>query len=74
MNYMIYAKHKDDKHFGPMKLQNGSVGVGLVYATLIRDAERAKLYADKLTAAGSDFTFQVRVAGRGTIVYEPHKV
>ena len=69
MNYMIYGKHKEDKHYGAMNLANGSVGVGLVFATLIPDVDRAKGYADLLTSECPDFTFQVREAGKSKIVY-----
>ena len=71
MNYMIYSKHKDDKRFGPMNLADGKVGVGLVFATLIPDEEKAKEYADKLTEQCPDFAFQVRVAGKSKIIYAP---
>ena len=71
MNYIIYGKHKDDKRFGPMDLTSGHVGVGLVYATLIPDIERAKGYADTLTAKCPDFSFQVRAAGKAKAVYIP---
>lgn len=71
MNYMIYGKHKDDKRFGPMNLAEGRVGVGLVFATLIPDVEKAKEYADTLAEQCPDFTFQVRVAGKSKVVYVP---
>lgn len=73
MNYMLYGKHKDDKHFGAMNLSDGSIGVGLVFATLVPDLDRAKGYADKLTAECSDFTFQVREAGKSKVVYAPER-
>ena len=69
MNYMIYGKHKDDKQFGAMNIASGDVGVGLVFATLIPDEDRAKAYADFLTIECPDFTFQVRVAGKSKVVY-----
>lgn len=34
--------------YGAINLHEGKVGVGLVYATLIPDCGRAKMYADKL--------------------------
>jgi hypothetical protein len=69
MNYMIYAKYKDDKRFGPVDLHSGSVGVGLVFATLITDIERAKEYAAKLKEKSPDFAFQVREAGKSKVVF-----
>lgn len=69
MNYIIYGKHKDDKSFGAMDLANGTVGVGLVFATLIPDLERAKGYVDKLTEMADDYTFQVRGAGTAKVFY-----
>lgn len=69
MNYMIYGKHKDDKSFGAMDLANGTVGVGLVFATLIPDLERAKGYVDKLAEITGDYTFQVRGAGTAKVFY-----
>jgi len=68
---MIYGKHKDDKRFGSMNLTEGRVGVGLVFATLLPDLERAKEYADTLTEQCPDFSFQVRVAGKSKVVYAP---
>lgn len=69
MNYMIYAKHKDDKAFGAMNLAEGTVGVGLMFATLIPDLDRAKSYADRLAANTTDFIFQVRGAGQSKVFY-----
>lgn len=69
MNYMIYGKHKDDKSFGAMDLANGTVGVGLVFATLIPDLDRAKGYVDKLAEMAGDYTFQVRGAGTARVFY-----
>ena len=69
MNYMIYAKHKDDKRFGPVDLQSGRVGVGLVFATLIPDIEKARGYATQLKEKCPDFTWQVRAAGKSKIVF-----
>ena len=57
MNYMIYGKHKDDKQFGAMDLTEGYIGVGLVFATLIPDLERAKKYADALARQFNDYLF-----------------
>jgi hypothetical protein len=54
-----------------MNLSEGRVGVGLFFATLIPDLERAKGYADKLVEQVPDFTFQVRVAGKSKVVYAP---
>lgn len=71
MNHIIYGKHKDDKRFGAMDLANGKVGVGLVFATLIPNLDRAKEYADTLTEQCPDFTFQVRTAADSRIVYTP---
>ena len=45
MNYILYGKHKDDKSYGAMNLVDGSIGVGLMFATLIPNLERAKHYA-----------------------------
>ena len=73
MNYMLYGKHKDDKHFGAMNLSDGSIGVGLIFATLIPDIERAKKYTDELMANCPDFTFQVREAGKSKVVYAPER-
>lgn len=71
MNYMIYAKDPAiDKRYGPMDLQKGTYNVGLVYATLVQDIDRAKGYADKLAADLPHMAFQVRQAGRGRPVYE----
>jgi len=71
MNYMIYGKHEDDKRFGAMDLASGRVGVGLFFATLIPDLERAKTYADLLVEQCPEFSFQVRVAGKSKAVYVP---
>ena len=73
MNYMIYGRYKDDKRYGAMNLADGSVGVGQVFATLIPVLDRAKGYADILTAQCSDYTFQVREAVTSKIVYKPEK-
>ena len=48
MNYIIYGKKIGDRCYGAINLHEGKVGVGLVYATLIPDCGRAKMYADKL--------------------------
>lgn len=69
MNYIIYGKHKDDKSFGAMNLANGTVGVGLLFATLISDLDRAKGYVDKLAEMAGDYTFQVRGAGTTKVFY-----
>jgi hypothetical protein len=69
MNYMIYGKHKDDKSYGAMDLSTGSVGVGLMYATLVPNFERAKHYVDTLAAQIKDFSFQVRGAGTSKVYY-----
>lgn len=73
MNYMLYGKHKDDKHFGAMNLADGRIGAGLVFATLVPDLDRAKGYADELMAKCPDFTFQVREAGKSKVVYAPKR-
>jgi len=73
MNHMVYGKHKDDKRFGPVDLHGGKIGVGLVFATLIPDVKRAKAYVDTLMAECPDYTFQVRVAGKSTVVYAPQR-
>jgi len=70
MNYMIYGKHKDDKSYGAMDIRDGSIGVGLVFATLIPDLDRAKSYTDTFMKACPDFSFQVREAGKSKIVYK----
>ena len=48
MNYIVYGKKIGDRCYGAINLHEGKVGVGLVYATLIPDCDRAKMYADKL--------------------------
>lgn len=74
MNFIIYAKHKHDKNYGAMNLADGTVGVGLMFATLIPELERAKLYADMLTEHIKDFTFQVRDADTNRIYYQPNEL
>lgn len=74
MNFIIYAKHKHDRNYDAMNLANGAVGVGLMFATLISDLERAKLYADLLAEHIKDFTFQVRGAGTNRIYYQPNEL
>lgn len=69
MNYMIYGKHKEDKMYGAMNLSDGSIGVGLMFATLIPDFERAKYYADTLADHIHNYSFQVRGAGTQKIYY-----
>jgi len=73
MNYMIYGKYKDDKRFCAVDLAGGRVGVGLVFATLIPNIDKAKGYADSLTSQCPDYAFQVREAGKSKIVYVPKK-
>lgn len=71
MNYIIYAKFPDEKNYGAMDLNDGSVGVGLMYATLIPTLERAKQLADSLPALCSpNMKFQVRPAGKNYSVYQ----
>jgi len=70
MNYMVYMKGAEDKQFGAMNLKEGTYGVGLVYATLIPDLERAKGYANTLAKDIRGATFQVRPAGKTNAVYE----
>ena len=70
MNYMIYAKHRDDKRYGAVELSSGTVGVGLVFATLIPNLEKAKDYANKLKEGCPDFSWQVREAGKSKVVYK----
>jgi hypothetical protein len=70
LNYMVYAKHKDDKRFDPVDFKSGHVGVGLAFATLIPDVEKAKTYATKLKEECPDFAWQVRVAGKSKIVFK----
>lgn len=60
---MIYGKHQEDKMYGTMNLSDGSIGMGLMFATLIPDLERAKYYADTLSEHIHDYSFQVRGAG-----------
>lgn len=69
MNFLIYGKHKDDKRYGAMDIKSGSVGVGLLYATLITDLSKAKGYVDQLAEGNTDFSFQVRGAGTSKIYY-----
>lgn len=72
MNYMIYAKHNQkEKRYSPMDLHEGTNKNKLVFATIISDKERAIGYADKLTAACTEYSFQVRIAGKATVVYKP---
>jgi predicted RNA-binding Zn-ribbon protein involved in translation (DUF1610 family) len=70
MNYIIYGKDpaKDTK-YGAMNLKEGTVGVGLVYATLVPDLGRAKGYADELAGKCPEMSFQVRRAGEGRAIY-----
>lgn len=70
MNYIVYGKGKNDKRYGAMDLSSGSIGVGLLFATLITDLERAKGYVDKLASNASGYTFQVRGAGSSKVFYE----
>lgn len=56
--------------YGAINLHEGKVGVGLVYATLIPDCGRAKMYADKLAEMVPGFIFQVRGAGTRKVYYE----
>lgn len=44
MNYIVYGKKIGDRCYGAINLHEGKVGVGLVYATLIPDCDRAKMY------------------------------
>lgn len=69
MNYIIYGKHKTDKRYGAMDIKSGSIGVGLLYATLIPDLDRAKGYVDQLADNTTDYSFQVRGAGSSKIFY-----
>lgn len=70
MNYIIYGKKIGDRCYGAINLHEGKVGVGLVYATLIPDCGRAKMYADKLAEMVPGFIFQVRGAGTRKVYYE----
>lgn len=63
MNYIVYGKKIGARCYGAINLHEGKVGVGLVYATLIPDCGRAKMYADKLAEMVPGFIFQVRGAG-----------
>lgn len=69
MNYIIYGKQKNDKSFGAMNLSEGTIGVGLVFATLIPDLDRAKGYVDRLADNVAGYTFQVRGAGTSKVYY-----
>ena len=51
-------------------LSEKKVGVGLVYAKLIPDCGRAKMYADKMAEMVPGFIFQVRGAGTRKVYYE----
>ena len=62
MNYIVYGKKIGARCYGAINLHEGKVGVGLVYATLIPDCGRAKMYADKLAEMVPGFIFQVRGA------------
>ena len=70
MNYIVYGKKIGDRCYGAINLHEGKVGVGLVYATLIPDCDRAKMYADKLAEMVPGFIFQVRGAGTRKVYYE----
>ena len=70
MNYIVYGKKIGDHRYGAMNLHEGKVGVGLLYATLIPDYDRAKMYADKLAEMAPGFIFQVRGAGTHKVYYE----
>jgi len=72
-NYILYCKQKGDKTFGATDLHRGRVGVGLMFATLVTDIDRAKSYADKLAADNRDYLFQVREAGKSKVVYDPNR-
>ena len=69
MNYIVYGKKIGDRCYGAINLHEGKVGVGLVYATLIPDCDRAKMYADKLAEMVPGFIFQVRGAGTRKVYY-----
>lgn len=74
MNYMIYCRKRDiGEHYGAMDVHNGSYGVNLMFATLFRSEDRAKLIASELAAACPDFEFQVRKAGTSTVVLDTTK-
>ena len=70
MNYMVYGKKIGDRCYGAMNLQEGKIGVGLVYATLIPDLDRTKRYVDQLAEMVPGFTFQARGAGTSKVFYE----
>ena len=70
MNYIVYGKKIGARCYGAINLHEGKVGVGLVYATLIPDCGRAKMYADKLAEMVPGFIFQVRGAGTRKVYYE----
>ena len=55
MNYIVYGKKIGARCYGAMNLHEGKVGVGLLYATLIPDCDRAKMYADKLAEMAPGF-------------------
>ena len=65
MNYIVYGKKIGARCYGAINLHEGKVGVGLVYATLIPDCDRAKL-AEMVPG----FIFQVRGAGTRKVYYE----
>ena len=72
MNYMIYCKSRTGKErWGACDLSTGDWGVKLLFATMFRTLERAKEVCDSLTAENPKLMFQVRVAGKSTVVYAP---
>lgn len=62
---MVYGKHKDEKRYGAVNLKNGTIGVGLVFASLVPEeqTEQLKEQVQALNESNPDFHFEIRYAG-----------
>jgi len=71
--FMVYGKHKDNRGFRPVNLDDFSIGVDHADATRLKNFSHAVVYANVLTEKLPDFMFQVREADRPRIVYIPER-
>lgn len=71
-NLMLYAKEKGDKRFGAVDMASHTFPVGLMYATIVPEAELGvlKQRASMLHQMNPHITFQIRYAGTATVLFQ----
>lgn len=71
-NLMLYAKEQGSKRFGAVDMASRTFPVGLMYATIVPEAELEvlKQRASLLHRMNPCVTFQIRYAGTATVLFQ----